>query len=258
MPARHRRSALRSFTAYLLAPAVLVTGVVLAPPLAAAAPAPPAPVAEDGAAPVERPLPRNAVRQGDPADVPVEPPPVPVADEPPVSAPLLPGVARPSVSRFSGQAPTFAATAVQVAADGGARDLVVRPGYLLGDTSLVVYFDADVADGDPTSWALWRATVTDVEAGTQQVSSDLGREDLSRCGAPREFCRSFGAADGWTLDPARQYTVVISLVADDGTTLDSPPSEPAHPRTTATPPELPAAQAAGCACANVLGRTVDG
>ncbi|WP_243890571.1 RHS repeat-associated core domain-containing protein [Cellulomonas dongxiuzhuiae] len=258
MSARPHRSVLRSLTAYVLAPVVLVTGVVLAPPLAAAAPAPAAPVAQDGAAPVQRPLPPNAVRQGDPDDVPIEPPAVPVSEQAPVNPPLVPGVARPAASRFSGQEPTFAATAAQVLADGGARDLVVRPGYLLGDTSLVVYFDADVADGDPTSWARWRATVTDVEAGTQQVSADLGRADLSRCDAPRKFCRSFGAADGWTLDPARQYTVTVSLLADDGTTLDSPPSAPANPRTTVTPPELPAAQAAGCACANVLGRTVDG
>ncbi|WP_246036453.1 polymorphic toxin-type HINT domain-containing protein [Cellulomonas telluris] len=261
MSGRPRSRALTSLVGRVVVLAVAVTGVVWGPPTVASAADAPPPVARDGAAPVERPLPRNAVRTGDPDDVPVEPPAVPVADEAPVAAPMLPGLARPGLALGAaaglGAATSPAADPAALAADA-ARDLVVRPGYLLGDTSLVVYFDADVADGDPTSWATWRATVTDAESGAQQVSADLGRTDLSRCGAPREFCRSFGAADGWTLDPARRYTVTISLVAEDGTTADSVPSAPAHPRTTVTPPELPAAQAAGCACSTVLGRTVDG
>ncbi len=134
--------------------------------------------------------------------------------------------------------------------------MVLRSGFLLGDTSLVAYFDADVDDSDPTSWAEWWATVTDVESGAEQRSVVLGRSDLARCGTPREFCRSFGAADGWTLVEGRDYTVTVTVRRPGGTEETSLPSAAAKPRRTVVPPSLPAAQAAGCACPNALGRTV--
>ncbi|MBO3083114.1 polymorphic toxin-type HINT domain-containing protein [Cellulomonas fengjieae] len=240
-----RSSRRRSRVAYAVALAVGVTSVLWTAPLVAAATETPAPAARDGAAPVQRPLPATAVRSVDPADVPVEPPPVKAADEPTTPAPA---VAAPRQSFLAGAR----------AAAGAATDVIARSGYLLGDTSLVVYFDAEVADGDPTSWARWRATVTEVESGAQQTSAELDKDDLARCGSPREFCRSFGAADGWALDPARRYTVTISVLAEDGTPTDSAPSGPENPRATVVPPSLSDEQAAGCACPNVLGRTVDG
>ena len=131
---------------------------------------------------------------------------------------------------------------------------IVRPGYLLGDTSLVVYFNADVVDGDPTSWARWWATVRDVESGTEQRSAELGKIDLNKCVDPAKYCRSFGAAEGWVLDPERKYTVTVTVV-DGDVEMSSNESVAAQPRKVVNPPSIPASQAVGCGCATVLGTT---
>ncbi|MFC7531845.1 polymorphic toxin-type HINT domain-containing protein [Actinoplanes sp. GCM10030250] len=133
---------------------------------------------------------------------------------------------------------------------------IARPGFLLGDTSLVVYWDAEVNEGDPNSWGRWFATVTDTESGAEQRSAELAQKDLSRCYSPALLCRSFGAADGWVLDPARSYTVTVTEVTVDGTELTSAASAPAKSRTTEDVPAVPAGQAAGCGCATVLGQAV--
>lgn len=134
--------------------------------------------------------------------------------------------------------------------------MLVRPGFVVGDTSLAVYFDADVAEGNPASWGRWWATVAEVTSGTRQRSVDLGREDLSRCGVPRVYCRSFGAADGWSLQPGHRYQVWITVVLEDGTEANSAMAGPTSPRRTLRPASIPLEQAAGSGGPNVLGRTV--
>jgi hypothetical protein len=135
-------------------------------------------------------------------------------------------------------------------------DVVLRSGFLLGDVSLVAYFNADVDEADPTSWSEWWATVIDDETGDEQRSGVLAREDLARCGSPREFCRSFGAADGWTLVDGRRYTATVTVRRPGGLEETSAESAPARARRTNSPPAVPRAQAAGCACPNALGPTV--
>lgn len=251
--------------------AVAATSISLVPVGAGVAVAE-TPVATEGAPPVERPLPPTAVRAGDGLDAPVVPPAVDAAAVPgdeaasprvawwpgALAAPALLVPAADAADPADVPEPAVPPAPGAVMAEGAATGVLLRSGYLLGDTSLVTYFDADVADGDPTSWARWFATVTDAETGATQVSGYLDRDDLARCGSPREFCRSFGAADGWVLDATRTYTVTITVLDEAGERADSAPSAAARPRTTVVPPSLSAEQAAGCACPNVLGRTVDG
>ncbi|MCA2213285.1 polymorphic toxin-type HINT domain-containing protein [Jidongwangia harbinensis] len=223
-----------------------MTAFIAVTPLSPAEAAPP--VAPAGADPVDRGLPKSATpNHGLPAGQAA--PPVPPAVES-AGAPKKVGTAGRTARR--------AATARALRADAelaAPSAPIVRPGFLLGDTSLVVYFNADVDDGDPTSWARWWATVRDVESGAEQRSADLDKADLSRCSYPAEFCRSFGAADGWVLDPAREYTVTITVVEPEGE-VSSGESAKARPRTVVNPPSVPAGQAVGCGCATVLGTTV--
>lgn len=203
-------------------------------------PAAAAPVAQPGAGPVNRPLPTTATpRHGLPAGQPA--PPVPPA--------VAPDGAKPRV-------PTAAEKTKRKALAALPGKPIVRPGFLLGDTSLVVYWNADVNEGDPTSWGRWFATVTDTETGAEQRTAELKQADLSRCYSPAELCRSFGAADGWVLDPARTYTVTVTEITADGTEQTSAPSAPAHPRRTEDVPAIAAAQVVGCGCSTVLGPTV--
>jgi RHS repeat-associated protein len=130
--------------------------------------------------------------------------------------------------------------------------VLLRPGYLLGDTSLVAYFDVD--DRDP-AWTAWTVRLFDAASKTEQASSTLPRTDLvAPCGAVREFCRSFGSADGWVLDPAKDYFITIAAVFPDREVV-SAPSGNARPRTTIVPPPIPAKQAGGCGCGAALGLT---
>ncbi|MBT8227261.1 MAG: hypothetical protein KJO75_17420, partial [Dactylosporangium sp.] len=91
-----------------------------------------------------------------------------------------PGGSPPRAARLTPYEPTgsppgagwlsSASTVAQIAASKqamplGAANVLARPGFLLGDTSLVVYFDAEVSAGDPTSWARWWARVADAETG---------------------------------------------------------------------------------------------
>jgi len=125
-----------------------------------------------------------------------------------------------------------------------------RPGFALDDTSLVVYFDA--VEPGVSDWASWFVTVFDPDNGAAQESRTLSRTDAIRCGVPRQFCRSFGVDDGWALVGDHGYFVTITVTLNNGTQVVSPPSAVSKARTTTTPPPLPAAQAAGCTCGNVL------
>jgi RHS repeat-associated protein len=214
-------------------------------------PASAAPSATPGAGPVNSPLPATATpNHGLPAGQAA--PPVPPAVEALAGA-EVPTATEKARKRAKAQAAIRAVVAREAVLPSRP---VVRPGFLLGDTSLVVYWDAVVDDANPASWGRWWATVTDVESGAEQRSAELGKADLSRCYSPALLCRSFGAADGWVLDPARTYTVTITEVAPDGTELTSPASAEAKPRKTDDVPALPAGQAVGCGCATVLGPTV--
>ncbi|GAA2633693.1 hypothetical protein Adu01nite_55690 [Paractinoplanes durhamensis] len=205
-------------------------------------PASAAPVATAGAGPVNRPLPATAAaNHGLPAGE--SAPPVPPAVATDGSKPRVPTAAEKAKRKLSAAlAPT--------------TKPIARGGFLLGDTSLVVYWDAEVNTGDPTSWGRWFATVTDTETGAEQRSIELGQADLSRCASPALLCRSFGAADGWVLDPARTYTVTVTEIAADGTEQTSPPSDAAHPRKVDDVPTVAAGQVVGCGCSTVLGPTV--
>lgn len=225
---------------HLLIP--ILTAAMLAVPSPSAA-AEAAPVAPPGAGPVDRGLPASATpHHGLPAGQEAEP--VPPATD------------------AAGAPRKVAATAKADRRETTARTLrlnaelappsrpIVRPGYLLGDTSLVVYFDAEIGPTDR-----WWATVRDVQSGTEQRSVDLGPADLNICSFPATYCRSFGAAEGWVLDPARTYTVTVTVATAAGE-LSSVESPPARPRRVETPPSVPAGQAVGCGCATVLGTTV--
>nr|GID38456.1 hypothetical protein Aca09nite_49620 [Actinoplanes campanulatus] len=217
---------------------LIVTMLTGTPRLAVAAPG--APVAVPGQGPVQRGVPASAApRHGlsDGVTAPAVPPAIEAAGKP-VSAAVAARTAEPAVLQ--------------------AVDPLLRPGYLLGDTSLVLYFNGDLDRGNPQSWARWWVTVTDVASGAEQRSADLGQNDVADCGTPREFCRSLGAAEGWVLNPAREYHAVITVVQADGSEAASPPSNPAEPRTTDVPPALPAGQAVGCGCPTVLGPVLNG
>ncbi|WP_246607519.1 DUF6531 domain-containing protein [Paractinoplanes toevensis] len=204
-------------------------------------PAVAAPVAAPGAGPVNRPLPATATANHG------LPPGVSAPPEPPAT----------STDGAKPRVPTAAEKAKRKASLlAAASKPIVRPGFLLGDTSLVVYWDAEINTGDPNSWGRWFATVTDTETGAEQRSAELKQSDLAYCFSPAELCRSFGAADGWVLDEARTYTVTVTEIAADGTEQTSPPSAAAHPRKVDDVPTVAAGQVVGCGCSTVLGPTV--
>ena len=137
-------------------------------------------------------------------------------------------------------------------ADEVIGNVVLRSGFELGDTSLVSYFD--IKDDDP-AWTRWRVRLFDAADNTEQMSTELSRDELNvPCGAVREFCRTFGARDGWVLDPAKDYFITIAAVFDDREVV-SDPSANAKPRATIVPPPIPAGQASGCGCGTALGMT---
>jgi RHS repeat-associated protein len=137
----------------------------------------------------------------------------------------------------------------------GARNLVLRSGYALDDTSLVLYFDA--AAPGVSGWSSWFATVYDPDTGTAQQSAPLTPADAAACGSPRQFCRSFGTADGWTLTDGHAYFATITVTLSDGGQATSDASGTARARTTSSP-SVPAAQAAGCSCGDALAPTTYG
>ncbi|MEV8635112.1 polymorphic toxin-type HINT domain-containing protein [Streptosporangium sp. NPDC051023] len=150
-----------------------------------------------------------------------------------------------------------AAPAVTGTAQEGFADLSLRPGFVLGDTSLVTYFNTGQVD---PSWTAARVRLYDAESQTEQTSTLVPRPDLQRsyCGGAGDLCRSFGSADGWALETGRQYFVTVAAVYDDGREVVSAPSEQSVPRQTVDPPPIPNEQAAGCGCGNALALTAAG
>ena len=225
---------------------LLFTSFVVAGQPAQAAPRKPAPVAPPGPGPVDRPLPATAAaNHGLKAGrrPPVVPPGVkPVGPQRKLSATDWARVRKPGASITAQDAPP--------ASDAGAVGVLLRSGFAFDDTSLVVYFD--VADPGLAGWTSWTATVYDPDTGAAQESRALTPADATTCTTPRRYCRSFGAADGWALTGDHPYFVTVTATLADGTVAVSAPSGNAKARTTATPPAVPAAQAAGCGCGNAL------
>jgi RHS repeat-associated protein len=222
----------------------LIASVLHPAPTRQVAEAAEVPRAGAGAVPVDRPVPASA--RPDNAFAASERPPV-----------VPPGVAAAGESRRLSaqewlQVPKPGARLLQAPADAVFTDLMLRPGYVLGDTSLLAYFNVK----DDQSWTSWRVSLYDAASRTEQASTTLTKDDLERsvCGAQRGYCRSFGAADGWKLDPAKRYFVIITAVFPDRE-VKSAPSEQAKPRRTIMPPPIATKQAAGCSCGNALGMT---
>ncbi|MBC3841486.1 hypothetical protein GXW82_17940 [Streptacidiphilus sp. 4-A2] len=137
----------------------------------------------------------------------------------------------------------------------GARNPLLRPGFTIGDTSLVLYFDA--AGPGVTDWTTWYATVYDPDTGTAQQSTPQAGADTPACGAPRQYCRSLGSADGWSLKDGHHYFATLTVTLKDGTQVVSD-TDTDQARATAVPPALPAAQAIGCSCNDALAPTAFG
>ncbi|MEU1729778.1 RHS repeat-associated core domain-containing protein [Streptosporangium sp. NPDC020145] len=214
-------------------------------PPAIAAP-PPVPQARPGPGPVERPLPRG-----------IRPDRAFKAGERPPVVPLGAKAAGQPV-RVSGERWTsLTGRTARKAVDDGFTDLSLRPGYVLGDTSLVTYFN--VGQAGP-SWTAARVRLYDAQSQTEQTSTLVQRPDLQRsyCGGAGDLCRSFGAADGWTLETGREYFVTVAAVYDDGREVVSAPSDRSVPRETVDPPPVPNEQASGCGCGNALALTAAG
>jgi hypothetical protein len=220
-----------------LATLAAVTVVAIAPtPAAAGAAKPAAPVAVPGRGPQQRPLPSVAAANHG----------YPRGTRPPV---VPPGVRAAGVPHKAAVADAIDRQAM-AAAGSGAVNLILRPGFAFDDTSLVLYFDA--ADPGIGGWSSWRATVYDPDTGAAQDSVPLSAADATRCVVPAQYCKSFGAAQGWSLIGDHGYYVTITVTFPDGTTDVSAPSATVKARTTSSPPALPAAQAAGCTCGNAL------
>jgi RHS repeat-associated protein len=207
--------------------------ITLAPPADVPASADPGevPTVSAGQAPQQRGLPAGAA-----ADTAV-----PEQSRPPVVPPSVQAGGEAVTARFAAAAApgeTFV-------------DVLLRPGFVVGDTSLVTYFNLKDQGFDR-----WRIDLYDAESQTRQESVDLGRDQLGNdgCGKLREYCKSLGAEQGWQLDAARTYFVTITGLYPDGE-VPSARSEDAQPRTTIDPPAIPDRQAAGCGCSVALGMT---
>ncbi|PWK84636.1 intein/intein/RHS repeat-associated protein [Lentzea atacamensis] len=226
-----RRARLLALSCVVVVGASLLQAVTYGPAAGAA------PGVTAGAGPVDRPEPASA--RPDEAVPPDKWPPV-------VPAGLKAGGAPAKVDRAR-------LAQVRAEADEVFANVDLRSGFVLGDTSLVAYFD--VKD-DPRPWQSWRVRVFDAQSGTEQASTTLPRSELNvRCGAVRQFCRSFGAADGWVLDREKDYFITIAALLDEGGELVSAPSPNSRPRTTELPDPLPIEQVSGCGCGAALSST---
>lgn len=213
------------------------------------------PQATAGQDPADRPMPdgvRRSTAYAEDERPPVVPEAVPASTEPTeVTATEWRALTAPTSTSTS----TTASASSSAAAGFSGLDL--RPGFLLGDTSLVLYFDSGDVDPD------WTAAVVRLYEGdgqTEQESVRLTRAELEGprfCGGA-EFCRSFGAADGWELDEGKDYFVTVAAALPGGDEVVSEPSADSRPRATILPPSIPDDQAAGCGCGNALAPTAVG
>jgi YD repeat-containing protein len=249
-------------TRWLVGAALLALTVSLLPAVEMPRPreVPGTPVALAGPGPVERPLPESARPNAAPAKrAPVVPPGIRAAGKPQaLSAADLARAPKPAPPERPDAPLSAQISGPRDAGPGDPvfEDVVLRPGFVLGDTSLVVYFNLHNED---RSFASWKVTLFDAAGGTEQASTTLTTADLDpKCETVRTYCKSFGAAQDWVLDPGKQYFVTITAVFDDGRQVVSAPSPAAKPRTTIVPPPVSRGQAAGCGCDNALAMTAGG
>jgi Domain of unknown function (DUF6531)/RHS Repeat len=238
----------RTLVVSLVALAVLVALFPGAPPLARADASPKPPTAPPGAAPARHPLPLSSLpNHGYPAGQrpPVVPPGTPAANTMQrLPASRWSAVPKPGTRGPDGGPPP---------PSGGARNVLARPGFALDDTSLVVYFDA--ADPGVSDWTSWIVTVYDPDTQAAQDSVPQSPDKAEPCQVPRQFCGTFGAAQGWSLTDGHAYFVTVTVTLKDGSRVVSEPSATAAARATASPPPLSPAQSAGCACGDILAPT---
>ncbi|MEV0953996.1 polymorphic toxin-type HINT domain-containing protein [Promicromonospora sp. NPDC050249] len=215
-------------------------------PQEAAEAAPDVPSATAGQGPTDRPMP-DGVRRSTALPEDERPPVVPEA----VSA------GGDATEVTAGEWRALTAPARPLTAPGSFDELDLRPGFLLGDTSVVLYFSGGDVDPD------WTHAVVRLYEGddqTEQESVRLTRAELEGprfCGTA-EFCRSFGTEDGWELEEDKDYFVTVAAVLPGGDEAVSEPSGEARPRATILPPSIPDDQAAGCGCENALAPTAGG
>lgn len=231
---RTARSRLRArLSIAILSTMTMVISLTWAGHPAAAQAKPHTPAAPPGPGPVHHPLPASALRNHG----------YPPGQRPPVVPPET-----AAAGKARKLAPAQWSAIRKLAADpAGATDVLARPGFALDDTSLVVYFD-----GDPDDWASWLVTVYDPATQAAQESKPLAPADAVTCQVPRTYCRTFGTQDGWTLADGHDYFVTVTATLADGSQVVSAPSGTAKARTTAAPPPIPAGQAAGCTCPDLL------
>jgi RHS repeat-associated protein len=212
----------------VLAVAMLPQGAVAGPVTGKPRP----PHADAGRGPVSAPVPpssapHHGLRAGQRA--PVDPPGLRV----PAGPNHAPGTAPPPPSA----APR----------DGGggtgpqASNLVLLPGLRVADTSHELYFDAP-----DTGWT--QGVVSLFDANDQTTVLHESAFDFAQavvCNSPAKFCFTLANADGWGLDPAKEYVTTVSLVAPDGTRTTSPFSGRSKPRVLPMPPAIPPEQTRG-------------
>ena len=94
-----------------------------------------------------------------------------------------------------------------------ATNLHLLPGLVVGDTSLLLYFDAP-----DTGWT--SATVrlfADADRGTVLHTASFAFAQAAVCRAPAKFCFTLDNAHGWGLVDGTAYVTTIGLTASDGT-----------------------------------------
>lgn len=125
-----------------------------------------------------------------------------------------------------------------------ATDLSLLPGLAVGDTSLVVYFDAP-----QTGWTGGTVTLfADADHSTEIHHGDFTFDQVNtqQCRTRAMFCFTLSNdTDGWGLVTGTPYVVTVALTAADGTQTVSDFSPASTPRTLPVPPSLPAEQVRG-------------
>jgi RHS repeat-associated protein len=206
----------------------------------------PVPQATAGEGPADRPMPDGVRRSTAYAE-----------DERPPVVPEAVAAGGESAEVAASEWRTLTSPVRALGAAAGFTGLDLRPGFLLGDTSLVLYFDEGDVDPD------WTAAVVRLYEGDDQTEQESVRLTRAELEGPRfcgdaDFCRSFGSADGWELDRGKNYFVTVAAVLPGGDEVVSEPSDSTRPRATILPPSIPDDQAAGCGCENALAPTAVG
>jgi hypothetical protein len=106
-----------------------------------------------------------------------------------------------------------------------ATNLHLLPGLSVGDTSLLLYFDAP-----DTGWA--SATVrlfADADHGMVLHTASFAFVQAAVCRTPAKFCFTLDNTDGWGLSDGTAYVTTITLTATDGSSTSRPRTAPRPP-----------------------------